>query len=365
LQVEKNYYLQLEKILETDVEQLIKEDQFLNKSNLDLESIKDDLARSETYWKRVATEIDSLEVEQSAPARITLLEEAIIGDGGRNTTRLATMGLGGLGSLALVCLAFAFWEYRAHRVYSPTQMIQLTGMKLMGTLPDSKPAQTRKKSADGYDSILSDSVDAMRTLLLFISKMEGVRTVLITSAVAGEGKTFSACHLAASLARAGRKTLLLDCDIRKPAVHKVFEVEFLPGLCEVLREECDLAAGIRSANVDNLFIMPSGQADVLAFQMLVLEKTAAVFDALKKQFDFIVVDSSPVLPVPDALVIAQHTDAAVFSILRDVSQYPKVHAAYQRLGNLGIRILGAIFNGSKDEASAMYKYNYATPSATP
>jgi len=357
LQVEKNYLLQLEKILEMDVEQLAKDDQFLNKSNLDLESLNDELARSDIYWKKVAGEIENLEVEQAAPSRITPLEEAVIADAGASTTRLGMIGLGGLGSLALVCLGFGFWEFRAQRVNSPPQLVQVTGMQLMGTLPDyTKIAQSRKTSVDGYDGILSDSVDAMRTLLLFISKMEGIRTVLVTSAVAGEGKTFSACQLAASLARSGRKTLLLDCDIRNPTVHNAFELEFLVGLCEVLREECNLAEAIHSCSVDNLFIMPAGQADVLALRLLALDKTAVVFSALKNQFDFIVVDSSPVLPVPDALVIAHHTDAAVLSILRDVSQYPKVHSAYQLLGSLGIRILGAIFNGSKDESSAMYSY---------
>ncbi|HWY86582.1 MAG TPA: polysaccharide biosynthesis tyrosine autokinase [Gemmataceae bacterium] len=357
LQVEKNYLLLLEKNVESDVEQFVKDDQFLNKSNLDLESMKDELARTEIYWKKVAGEIDNLEVEQAAPSRISQLEEAIIADPGHSTTRLGMIGLGGLGSLALVCLGFGFWEFRAQRVNSPSQLVQVTGMQLMGTLPDyTRIAQSRKTSVEGYDGILSDSVDAMRTLLLFISKMEGIRTVLVTSAVAGEGKTFSACQLAASLARSGRKTLLLDCDIRNPTVHNAFELEYLVGLCEVLREECNLAEAIHSCSVDNLFIMPAGQADVLALRLLALDKTAVVFSALKNQFDFIVVDSSPVLPVPDALVIAHHTDAAVLSILRDVSQYPKVHSAYQLLGSLGIRILGAIFNGSKDESSAMYSY---------
>jgi succinoglycan biosynthesis transport protein ExoP len=360
LRMEMGYLHQLEKVVAKDVEQLIKENQLLNESSLDLEEVRDYLERWQGYYGRATAELDTFEVEESAPSRITLLEEAVVYDGGPK--RLRMMQLGGFGTFALICFAFSWWEVRARRVNSPTQLVQTTGMPLIGTLPDySKVAQSQKKSVDAYESILSDSVDAVRTLLLFISKMEGIRAVLVTSAVTGEGKTFSACHLAASLARTGRKTLLLDCDIRNPAVHKVFDIELVPGLSEVLRVECELPSAVRPSNVENLFILPAGQGCNLALRVLALQKTGEVFKELREQFDFIIVDSSPVLPVPDALLVAQHTDAALFAILRDVSQFPRVHAAYQRLGNLGVRILGAVFNGNKDELSSMY--NYAFPTA--
>ncbi len=364
MQLDHVLLIKWEKVLEGEIEKHIKEEKDLGRATVDLQEITEELESTDALCKKFNTQIQNLKVEENAPRRISRLEEAaIVAEGNRTTSRLAMMGFAGLACMALVCLAFGFWETMAHRVSSPSQLIQNTGMQLMGNLPEySKAVQSKKKNDGHYESLLSDSVDAMRTLLLFVSKMEGIRTVLVTSAVSGEGKTFSACHLAASLARAGRKTLLLDCDIRNPAVHNVFEMALIPGLCEVLRGECELTAGIHSGNVDNLTVMPAGQINELALRVLALEKTAEVFKALKKQYDFIVVDSSPVLPVPDALVISPHVDAACLSILREVSQYPKVQEAYRRLENLGVRILGAIFNGSQDETSAMY--NYTLPSKT-
>jgi polysaccharide biosynthesis transport protein len=364
LQFDKAILVQMQIVLEKEIEQLVQDVQNLNRANLDMDAQMEELALKDSTWKKLNNEIEIIKFEATAPARVYKLEDAIIiTEPSRTTSRLAMMGFAGLACMGLVCLAFGFWETMAHRVNSPTQLIQNTGMQLMGNLPEySKAVQTKKKNDGHYESLLSDSVDAMRTLLLFVSKMEGIRTVLVTSAVSGEGKTFSACHLAASLARAGRKTLLLDCDIRNPAVHNVFEVALHPGLCEILRGQCDLTAGIRSGSVENLMIMTAGEIDEFALRLLALEKTAEVFKVLKEEYDFIVVDSSPVLPVPDALVISPHVDAACLSILRDVSQYPKVHEAYRRLECLGVRILGAVFNGSQDDTSAMY--NYTLPSKT-
>src|SRR5262249_37574557 len=103
---------------------------------------------------------------------------------------------------------------------------------------------------------------------------------------------------------------------------------------------------------ESLSALPAGQADSQALTILAGETPGEIFKQLKEQFDFVIVDSSPVLPVPDALVMAQHADAVVFSLLRDVSRLPKVQAAYERVNSLRVRILGAIFNGSRHEAYA-------------
>src|SRR5262249_3369851 len=221
-----------------------------------------------------------------------------------------------------------------------------------GSLPDYSRYGSPDLSPGRYGNVFSDSVDTIRTTLLFMSRMEGVRAVLVTSAVAGEGKTSAASHLAMSLARAGRKTLLVDGDLRRPVVHTLFGIGQGPGLSEVLRGETDIASAIRPTSFEALSVLPAGQANSQALTILSGETPGKLFKEFKGQFDFIIVDSSPVLPVPDALVMAQHADAVVFSLLRDVSRLPKVQAAYERVSNLRIRILGAIFNGSKQEAYA-------------
>jgi capsular exopolysaccharide synthesis family protein len=273
-------------------------------------------------------------------------------------------GAGG-GVLGLILLAFAYWEFRARRISNVEDVVYGLGWRLVGqlpALPDRSRGGLLRRQADPryWQSLMTESVDATRTMILHAARLEGIRTVMVTSAVSGEGKTSLSCHLACSLARAGRKTLLLDCDLRNPAAHRLFELPGEPGLCEVLRGEAQLADVIRATPAANLWMIPAGQFDEQALQMLTLTKEgfSALLERLKTQFDFIVVDSSPVLPVVDSLVIGQKVDVVVFSLLRDVSRIPSVYAAYQRLATLDIHILGAVVNGV-DAGGYGYSGQYA------
>jgi len=272
-------------------------------------------------------------------------------------------GAGG-GALALVLFVISYWEFRVRRINTGEDVVYGLGWRLVGQLPP-LPERSRggllRKHADPqyWQNLMTESVDATRTMILHAARAEGLRTVMVTSAVSGEGKTSLSCHLACSLARAGRKTLLLDCDMRNPAAHRLFELPSEPGLCEVLRGEAQLADVIRATPATNLWLIPAGQFDEQALQTFTLSQDgfSPLLEQLKAQFDFIVIDSSPVLPVVDTLVVAQNVDVVVFSLLRDVSRIPSVYAAYQRLATLGVRILGAVVNGV-DTGSYGYSRQY-------
>jgi capsular exopolysaccharide synthesis family protein len=164
--------------------------------------------------------------------------------------------------------------------------------------------------------------------------------------------------LAASLARAGRRTLLLDSDLRNPSLHRLFDMTRGPGLSEVLRGDTDLPGAIRETPIPNLWLISAGQSDPVALQTLALENMRQVFDQLRPQYEFILVDSCPVLPVADSLLVGQHVDAVIFSLLREISRMPRVYAAYQRLAMLGVRILGAVVNGTQQDRYGNTGYNY-------
>src|SRR5207249_3385906 len=184
---------------------------------------------------------------------------------------------------------------------------------------------------------LTESVNSIRTMLLHAAGVAPLRVVMVTSATGGEGKTSLSSHLAISLARAGRRTLLVDTDMRRPSVHRVFDLPQDPGLGDLLRAEVDIAEVIRPGPVDDLWVLPAGRSTSQAIQALALEGVPVIFNRLREQFDFIIVDSCPVLPVADSLLVAQHVDGVIFTLLRDVSRLPQVYAGYQRLSALGVR----------------------------
>ena len=168
---------------------------------------------------------------------------------------------------------------------------------------------------------------------------------MVTSADGGEGKTLLSCHLAVSMARAGYRTLLMDCDLRRPAIHKILDLVPKPGLCELMRGEIDATAAIQKGPVDGLWVVAAGQTDVIALRALAQQRCRDWFKKFKEQYDFVIVDSAPVLPVADSLQIGQCVDGVILSILRNVSRLPAVFAAYERLATLRVHILGAVVNG--------------------
>jgi capsular exopolysaccharide synthesis family protein len=232
------------------------------------------------------------------------------------------------------------------------------GINLLGALPN-LPARARgplpqdARPRDlAWQNRLNEAVDAIRTRLLHESRAGETRVIMVTSAVSGEGKTSLAGQLAASLARAWKNTLLVDGDLRHPAAHRLFDASQEPGFSELLRGEVTAAAAVRPTPLSRLWLMPAGQWDSHAVQALAQDQVKSLLTQLKEHYDFVVIDSCPVLPVADSLLLGQHVDAVVFSVLRDVSRIPAVHAAGQRLSQLGIRVLGAVAIGVNEEAGS-------------
>jgi capsular exopolysaccharide synthesis family protein len=358
---------EMHKILTTDIDKLRNEMRSTQQGAGNLEAAKDDVDQVEGTTRKLRDLVAQFEVEQASPARVRVWDRADVQLATTTQTQILMSGGGGIAAMAIVILLIGYWELMAKRVISGDDVVSGLGWRLIGALP-ALPDRARKgfvrsgKDDKYWHSLLTESVDATRTMLLHAARTEGLRSVMVTSAVAGEGKTSLSCHLATSLARAGRKTVLIDCDLRSPAAHRLFELPSEPGMCELLRHEIDLADALRPTPAANLWFIPAGRVNSQTLQALALEGVAPVLDELKKQFDFLVIDSSPVLPVVDALVIGQQVDVVIFSLLRNISRIPNVYAAYQRLSTLGIRMLGAVVNGVQKE---MYGYSYRYYSRQP
>jgi capsular exopolysaccharide synthesis family protein len=335
------------------------------RGGVDVRPLRDEIAKAETLAKRVGEQAQALRIEQDAPPRVTALQEAAVLP--RDDKRALQMaGLAGAGVFGCVLFGFAWWEFRSRRVGSVDEVSQGLGLRLLGALPR-VPSKVRRLGGPNarpdprWQALLNESIDVTRTLLLHDAQAEALQVVLVTSAAEGEGKTSLASQLAASLARAGRKALLVDCDLRKPAAHKLFDLPLEPGFSEVLRAEVGLADVVRPTRLSRLWLVSAGICDSHATQALAQDNVAAVFEELRGQFDYVILDSAPVLPVADSLLLAQYVDGVIFSILRDESRLPRVHAAQQRLAGLGVRILGAVINGTPGD---VYGSEYQTTTMT-
>jgi capsular exopolysaccharide synthesis family protein len=365
----------LEKALLEDINRYSRMVQDITTSSVDMESIRDEIKQIEMIAQRAASEAETMEVERHTPPRVRPLDdEVVIIKADQKSKNIMMAGMAALGALGAVFFAVSWWEWRARRIDTVDEVVHGLGMAVFGALPAWRRSSrgligSRGARETHWQSLFTESVDTTRTLLLHTARRDSLRVVLVTSAVSGEGKTSLSTHLATSLARANRRTLLLDCDLRKPAAHRLFDLPLAPGFSEVVRGEVGLAEAIQPTTVSGLWLLSAGQVDDRVLQALAQDDVPRLLELLKEQFEFIIVDSSPVLPVADSLLVAQNVDAVLFSILRDVSRIPMVYTAYQRLAALGVRMLGAVISGANEEAqgysSTRYGYRYGYGQASP
>jgi polysaccharide biosynthesis transport protein len=325
----------------------------------DVASLRDEVAQLDLVLKKIGDELGTLQAAGQVPPKVRPVEWAKAPLSKKRDRQLKFAAGAFLGLFALAFVAVAMWEFRARRVYHSDDVAVGLGLDLLGTLPPVPVGARPVVPGDGTGmehGALVEAVDGVRTRLLHAARNSSVRVLMVASAIGGEGKTSLATHLAASLARSGRKTLLVDCDLRNPAAHLPFQCRLAPGFSEALRGEAAYEDLVQPTPVENLWLLSAGQGDRRAVQALGKEDLGKVFDAFKAEFDFVVVDVCPVLPVPDALLVGQHADAALFAVLRNVSRLPAVYAAQQRLGALDIPTLGAVVVGEAVQTYGIDRY---------
>ena len=230
----------LEEKLKLELSSLKEESRALNKGTLDLGELQEKIAHADTAAKTIGTEIESLNVELQAPPRIRVFEKAERPRHKDENKKLRVAGMASAGAFAVVLFGISFWEYRARRVGSVDEVVHALGMRIVGALP-SLPRRARG-GLSGADSprnrhwhdLLIESVNATRTMLLHTAHLDSLRVIMVTSPNIGEAKTSVSVHLATSLARSGRRTLLVDCDLRRPTAHRLCGVPLEPGLSGAL-----------------------------------------------------------------------------------------------------------------------------------
>ncbi|MBI3462709.1 MAG: AAA family ATPase [Planctomycetes bacterium] len=348
-----------EKLLAEEVTRYGDDIDKIGTSSSDLELLRMEITQVDNVANRIGAEMEALRVELASPPRITLLQPADVPQTKDVNRKAKAVGMAAIGAFGAVAFLVSLVEWRNRRVNSTEEVARGLGLRIFGSLPSLRPRGLAVPWGRGTTvearELLSESVDALRTMLLHDAREKSLQVVMITSAMSGEGKTTVASHLAMSLARAGRKTLLVDCDLRRPSVHQLFELPLQPGLSEVLRSNADVFAVLRPSATPGLDILTAGQGDRIAVQALSGTALPETFARLRGEYDFIVVDSCPVLPVADALWAAQQADGVIFAVLRDVSRLPLMYTACDRLSQLGIRLLGAVVSGNPAQA---YGYGY-------
>jgi capsular exopolysaccharide synthesis family protein len=204
-------------------------------------------------------------------------------------------------------------------------------------------------------SLQGESYKALRTSVLLSSAEKPPKSILVTSMIPGEGKTSTAINLAVATALSEYKVLLVDCDLRKPQIHKRFGVKNIKGLSTYLAGVSD-GEIIYPTPVKTLYVMAPGPVPPNPSELLSSRKMETFMEFLRERFDFLVFDSPPLLTVADSMVITRHLDATLVVTRAGRTTYEMLRRGLKSLSDINANILGTIINAHEETKSGYYSY---------
>lgn len=208
-------------------------------------------------------------------------------------------------------------------------------------------------------SPISEKYRSIRTNLLYANVDRKLKTVIISSPTESEGKTTTSSNLALSLAEMGLSVLLIDCDLRKPRVHQVYDVNPRCGLVNVLMGEVLFEKAVQSSGFSGLSIMTAGALPSNPTELLASKAMGVLLKTAGEQFDYILIDSPPVLPVTDTVMLSTMTDGVLLVCAAEQCQINHAKRAKESIEMVGGKILGAVLNKMPTRQLKFYKTYYA------
>jgi len=214
-----------------------------------------------------------------------------------------------------------------------------------------------------YDpkSSVAEAYRTLRTNIQFMNPDNPIRTLVVSSAGPGDGKSTTVVNIAITFASLGKKTLLIDGDLRKPILHKVFDISRGPGLTHAMIEDLNDTDIIRKTEISNLYIITCGDIPPNPSEILSSQKLKNFIERMKSEFEIILFDSPPIIAVTDASVISKMTDAILLVVKSGVTDTRVVARTVELLKQVKTHLIGAVLNGVNITAgydSYYYYYHY-------
>ncbi|MBD3421115.1 MAG: polysaccharide biosynthesis tyrosine autokinase [Chitinivibrionales bacterium] len=301
----------------------------------------------------------------------------------KNETRYYLLGI--ILGLALgLGLAF-FVEYNDTTIKANDDIERYLQLPVLGTIPhitysrkeelEIKRKSSRKKggtsrsqyprnllSFKGDDSIITEAYRSLRTNLSYVSPDKPLHTVIVTSSGPSEGKSLTISNLAIANAQMGRKTLLIDTDLRRPILHHLFKLKREPGFTELFTEDASYETSIRPTGHENLFLLTAGLFSPNPAELLASQKLVQHIEYFRNNFDIVFFDTPPVVAVTDATLLGRKVDGLLIVIKSHRTDREIAMRAVQSLTNVGVKIVGTVLNdinlSHRYSSYGYYKYYY-------
>lgn len=205
-------------------------------------------------------------------------------------------------------------------------------------------------------SIAAESYRTLRTNIQYSSFDKEYKVIVITSSEPGEGKSTTAGNLALCMAQGDKKVILVDCDLRRPSIHKKFKVSNLAGLSDVIIGKSDLSKVMHRYN-KNLVLLTSGKIPPNPSEMLSSKSMENLLEKLRENFDYVILDTPPVQAVTDSQILSTKADGTILVVRAERTKKESVNNAINLLKKVNANIIGTLLNGT-DLSRNKYQYYY-------
>ncbi len=278
--------------------------------------------------------------------------------------------LGVLVGLLLGLAGAFFLEYLDQTVKSSADIERVLGIPVLGAIPYDLKLAPRSGGRRGSlvtinhldpDEPAVESYRALRTNVTFVGAEKPLQFIAVTSPGPREGKSITAINLALTLAQSGRRTILVDGDLRRSTIHRAFGLVQEPGLTDILIGGVSATEGIRPEVAERLDVLPSGSTPPNPSELLGSSAMDALIRELRRDYEYVIMDTPPILPVTDAVVVASNADATILVVRSGDTEETAAQRALDQLRRVHARIAGAVLNAvsqKKDPQYSYYSYSY-------
>jgi len=264
------------------------------------------------------------------------------------------------GGTFMACGFVLFFEYLDSRIKTPEEIEARLGLPTIGLIPALGKSwrQVEPLLNKGVPPDFAEAFKVLRTNVLFSAAEKGCRVVVVTSTGPGEGKTVVASNLAIGLAYAGQRVLLMDGDLRRPRVHEIFSYDQEPGLSNALVGDTKTSEAVRRTDVNGLCVLTAGRVPPNPAELLGSRRFKELLASIRGQFDWVVIDSPPVMAVTDPNILASLSDSVVFVIGAEMTSYKIARHAVEQLERGRVVFAGGVLNRVQIQRHGYYYSQY-------
>ncbi len=277
---------------------------------------------------------------------------------------------GASGGFGLVAALIVLLEIAAQRVCNISQVRSKTVLPVLGALPliplnlSRLRSKKQRHAAVYWRDALREAFDGVQSMLRHSPRCDEARLIMVASSAEAEGKTTSVSQLASSFARAGYRVLLVDGDLRRPTLPREFGLTNQHGLCEVLEGQMTWESAVVPTELPELDLLPAGHLTDKTRGLLSKEVTGQLFQEFLQQYNYVFVDSAPVLLSADTLSLAKHVDGVLMLVRKDLTRLRRLESALSRFEMIGVPVFGLLSIGLGD-SSTSYGYGYGYGAVQP